>query len=64
MLFHMALNGVSEFLWYRAGDEFVTEGIKNFTAVLVELDEVVGRHGNPLSEVLEPWRATPEAAVD
>ena len=44
MLFHMALNGVSEFLWYRAGDEFVTEGIKNFTAVLVELDEVVARH--------------------
>ena len=45
MLFHMGLNGISEFLWYRAGDEYVTEGIGNFTRVLEELDTVTGRVG-------------------
>ena len=29
----MGLSGVSEFLWYRAGDEWVTEGVGNLTRV-------------------------------
>ena len=47
MIFHLALSGVSEFLWYRAGDEWPTEGIADFSAVLSELDTVVGRESTP-----------------
>ena len=43
-IFHYALSGVDEFLWYRSGEEFpVTEGIEHFTAVLAELSDVVGQ---------------------
>lgn len=45
MMFHLGLSGIDEFLWYRAGDEWVTEGIANFSAVLLELDTVTGRAG-------------------
>jgi hypothetical protein len=47
MIFHLGLSGVSEFLWYRAGDEWPTEGIEYFSAVLSELDTVVGRASAP-----------------
>ena len=42
-MFHLGLSGVSEFLWYRAGDEWPTEGIADFSDVLAEVDAVVGQ---------------------
>jgi hypothetical protein len=47
MIFHLALSGVSEFLWYRAGDEWPTEEIAGFSDVLSELDNVIGRESKP-----------------
>ena len=56
MIFHLGLSGVTEFLWYRAGDEWPwyragdewpTEGIGHFSGVLSELDLVVGRAASP-----------------
>lgn len=58
LMFHLGLSGIEEFLWYRAGSEWVTEGIANFTAVLKELDSVTGRAGGKshcLDTVLE-WQ--------
>lgn len=47
MIFHLALSGVSEFLWYRAGSEWPTEEIADFSEVLSEVDAVIGRASSP-----------------
>ena len=47
LIFHTALSGISEFLWYRSSDEYPTEGIGTFSKVLHELDTVVGRSLDP-----------------
>eukprot|EP01048_Picozoa_sp_COSAG05_P015160 COSAG05_NODE_1795_length_4077_cov_2.741830_7_plen_176_part_00 len=57
LMFHLGLSSIEKYLWYRAGDEWITEGIENLTAVLEELDTVTGRRSGG-------WQHCLHAVVD